>query len=153
MLDYGTEKNLFIVHGIDKMKEIKICRICRQRLNIENFYKSKMNKWWYKTICKKCDLIKIKQWQWNLKISEKRKKENKETWWEKELFRKFLENIDFKCKLCNTLIKNPQARNIDHIKPKWKYPELRLDINNLQLLCFKCHYEKTHWWKYKWIFY
>tara|TARA_R110000868_G_scaffold411642_1_gene706639 strand:- start:1958 stop:2218 length:261 start_codon:yes stop_codon:yes gene_type:complete len=27
-----------------------------------------------------------------------------------------------------------------HIKPKGKYPELRLEKNNIQLLCYDCHY-------------
>lgn len=31
---------------------------------------------------------------------------------------------------------------IDHIKPKSQYPELALDINNLQVLCWGCNKEK-----------
>lgn len=32
--------------------------------------------------------------------------------------------------------------NVDHIKPKSKYPELQFDLNNLQILCWPCNKEK-----------
>jgi len=32
---------------------------------------------------------------------------------------------------------------VDHIKPKSKYPELALDINNLQILCWPCNKHKS----------
>ncbi|WP_445505809.1 HNH endonuclease [Niallia sp. 03091] len=32
---------------------------------------------------------------------------------------------------------------VDHIKRVDDYPELKLDLNNLQCLCFKCHNIKT----------
>ncbi len=31
---------------------------------------------------------------------------------------------------------------VDHVKPRCKYPELELDINNLQILCRDCNYRK-----------
>ena len=34
--------------------------------------------------------------------------------------------------------------NVDHVKPKSKYPELALDIDNLQILCWLCNREKNH---------
>lgn len=32
---------------------------------------------------------------------------------------------------------------VDHVKPKYKFPELALDINNLQILCWGCNKEKS----------
>jgi len=34
------------------------------------------------------------------------------------------------------------ALHVDHIKPRSKYPELELDINNLQVLCEPCNIGK-----------
>jgi 5-methylcytosine-specific restriction endonuclease McrA len=31
---------------------------------------------------------------------------------------------------------------VDHVKPRIKYPELSLDINNMQILCRKCNFKK-----------
>lgn len=33
--------------------------------------------------------------------------------------------------------------NVDHIRPKSKYPELALDFDNLQVLCWSCNKEKN----------
>jgi 5-methylcytosine-specific restriction endonuclease McrA len=33
---------------------------------------------------------------------------------------------------------------IDHIKPRWKYPHLALEKDNLQVLCEPCNMEKGH---------
>ena len=43
-----------------------------------------------------------------------------------------------KCLCCGS-IKNI---NIDHVKPRKFYPELSLDINNLQPLCSRCNKNK-----------
>lgn len=40
--------------------------------------------------------------------------------------------------------------NIDHIKPRKKYPELALDINNLQPLCDACNHGKGNWDETNW---
>lgn len=32
---------------------------------------------------------------------------------------------------------------VDHIKPKYKYPHLSLDVNNLQVLCWPCNKSKS----------
>lgn len=43
------------------------------------------------------------------------------------------------CMLCGILARPP---HIDHIKPRSKFPELALDINNLQVLCHDCNMGK-----------
>ncbi len=35
--------------------------------------------------------------------------------------------------------------HVDHIKPRSKYPDLALDINNLQILCESCNLGKGAW--------
>lgn len=35
--------------------------------------------------------------------------------------------------------------NVDHIKPRKKYPELALDPDNLQVLCEPCNHGKGNW--------
>ena len=32
--------------------------------------------------------------------------------------------------------------NVDHIKPRKKYPKLALDVDNLQVLCNECNHGK-----------
>ena len=44
-----------------------------------------------------------------------------------------------KCK--KPLDENPKVHYFAHIKPKGKYPELRLVKSNVRLLCMECHHE------------
>lgn len=45
------------------------------------------------------------------------------------------------CLLCKT---TKGEMHVDHIKPRSKYPELELDINNLQVLCRSCNLGKSN---------
>ncbi len=45
-----------------------------------------------------------------------------------------------KCCLCG----NADKLNVDHIKPRSKYPELALDPKNLQTLCQRCNLAKSN---------
>lgn len=40
--------------------------------------------------------------------------------------------------------------NVDHIKPRKKYPELAMNINNLQVLCSPCNHGKGNWDETDW---
>jgi len=40
--------------------------------------------------------------------------------------------------------------HVDHIKPRSKYPELALDINNLQILCAACNLGKSNLSQRQW---
>lgn len=53
---------------------------------------------------------------------------------------KVFEKYGYKCLKCNS----EDFIHIDHIKPRSLYPELELDINNLQPLCKKCNLEKSN---------
>ena len=46
--------------------------------------------------------------------------------------------------------KNGIVLNVDHIKPRRKYPELALNINNLQILCNTCNHGKGNWDETDW---
>lgn len=54
------------------------------------------------------------------------------------------------CENCKIHLGNDaRTWNFSHTKPKSIYPELRLDKNNIQLLCYECHYAKDHQTKEK----
>lgn len=40
--------------------------------------------------------------------------------------------------------------NVDHIKPRRRFPELALDENNLQVLCEPCNHGKGNWDQTDW---
>lgn len=48
---------------------------------------------------------------------------------------------DYTCQKCG--LRDVEIVEVDHILPKSIYPELKLDINNLQVLCPNCHRRKT----------
>jgi 5-methylcytosine-specific restriction endonuclease McrA len=49
-----------------------------------------------------------------------------------------------KCQCCGASRKDGKQMHVDHIKPRSKYPELALDINNLQVLCEDCNLGKSN---------
>ena len=48
-----------------------------------------------------------------------------------------------RCHCCGATKRDTRI-DVDHIKPKGRYPLLALDINNLQILCYTCHLAKGH---------
>ena len=48
----------------------------------------------------------------------------------------------YTCQNCN--FSEPEIMEVDHIKPKSEYPELKKDMNNLITLCPNCHRRKTN---------
>ena len=55
-----------------------------------------------------------------------------------------LKRNDGRCECCG---RRPSAENplhVDHIKPRSKFPELALQISNLQVLCADCNYGKSN---------
>lgn len=61
---------------------------------------------------------------------------------EKEVFAEIWSERPHVCVNCKEHLGNEaKAWFFAHIKSKKKFPELRLDKNNIQLLCLKCHHE------------
>lgn len=62
---------------------------------------------------------------------------------EKKLFEEIWQERDPWCEWCGTPIIEFSVANYHHVKPKSKYPELRLVKSNIVKICFQCHF-KTH---------
>ena len=60
----------------------------------------------------------------------------------KEWVKSIKERNDYICQKCEVNGSNVQI-HADHIKPITIFPELKLDLNNGQALCRRCHNEKT----------
>lgn len=54
-----------------------------------------------------------------------------------QVFKKY----GYKCMKCGY---EDKSNHIDHIKPKSKFPELKFDFDNLQVLCKLCNFEKSN---------
>jgi 5-methylcytosine-specific restriction endonuclease McrA len=50
-----------------------------------------------------------------------------------------------KCMCCGATPESGAIMNVDHIKPRKIFPELALDIDNLQILCGECNHGKGNW--------
>ena len=60
---------------------------------------------------------------------------------EKKLFLEIWEESEHICTNCKIeLGYEPRVHYFSHIKSKGAHPELRLDKDNIQLLCMDCHY-------------
>jgi 5-methylcytosine-specific restriction endonuclease McrA len=55
-----------------------------------------------------------------------------------------------RCQCCGATIDDGITLHVDHIKPRSKYPELALDLNNLQILCKDCNIGKINQWDTDW---
>jgi 5-methylcytosine-specific restriction endonuclease McrA len=65
-----------------------------------------------------------------------------------------LKKYGAKCMCCGATPQIGAVMNVDHIKPRKLFPELALDITNLQILCNECNHGKGNWdltdWREKW---
>jgi hypothetical protein len=61
-----------------------------------------------------------------------------------ELRYEVLKESDGKCSLCGVSAKDGAKLQVDHIKPKSKYPELQYEKSNLQVLCGACNAGKSN---------
>lgn len=122
----------------------RLCKVCKKPIDHNNPLISKCKECTYKKSLSNKKQTRIKP------ISDKRKKRLKNWWSEKELFKEIWEERPHICVDCWKVLKEAKAHNFAHIKSKWKYPELRLDKNNIQIKCFRCHFKQDHWMDYKW---
>lgn len=58
---------------------------------------------------------------------------------------KVLTKYGSRCMCCGLTPDDGVKIHVDHIKPRSKFPELSLDINNLQILCEQCNHGKSNW--------
>lgn len=49
------------------------------------------------------------------------------------------------CQCCGASPASGAVINVDHIKPRLRFPHLALDVNNLQVLCHECNHGKGNW--------
>lgn len=49
------------------------------------------------------------------------------------------------CQCCGATPKTGAVMNVDHIKPRKLFPQLALDVDNLQILCGDCNHGKGNW--------
>lgn len=55
-----------------------------------------------------------------------------------------------RCQACGATPSDGVRLNVDHVKPRLHYPELALDVNNLQVLCEECNHGKGNWNEKDW---
>ena len=56
-----------------------------------------------------------------------------------------LKKYGARCQCCGATAKDGVVIHVDHIKPRRLFPQLALDINNLQVLCEVCNHGKGNW--------
>ena len=49
------------------------------------------------------------------------------------------------CQCCGATPATGAVMNVDHIKPRKLFPQLALDVDNLQVLCHECNHGKGNW--------
>lgn len=56
-----------------------------------------------------------------------------------------IEKYGNKCMCCGAIPANGTYLCVDHVLPRKKYPELALNLSNLQILCNVCNHGKGNW--------
>lgn len=67
---------------------------------------------------------------------------NSQPW--RELRYQVLSHYDNRCQKCGATKTDGAVIQVDHIKPRSKYPELELEFDNLQVLCRDCNMGKSN---------
>lgn len=63
----------------------------------------------------------------------------------KELRYMALKNNGARCQCCGASAADGEVMHVDHIEPIYKRPDLKLDLDNLQILCSSCNLGKGAW--------
>lgn len=127
-------------------KIMKTCKQCKWPRNHNNPLISLCRECTYKKSEANPKQTRIKQ------VSDK-KKERLSKYSEKDLFKEIWNEREHICEECWKFLKEAKAHNFDHIIPKSKWEEYRLDKSNIKLICFACHFTKTNGLVYKWVDY
>lgn len=91
-----------------------------------------------KGLCSSC----MKKRSFNLPKKTHVKSKARKATGERELFLKIWEERSHYCQHCGMYLgEEPKSFYFSHIKGKGAYPELRLDPNNIELLCYECHHK------------
>lgn len=61
-----------------------------------------------------------------------------------------LKQCGARCQCCGASAADGARLNVDHIKPRGRYPELALHLSNLQVLCGACNAGKGGWDETDW---
>lgn len=56
-----------------------------------------------------------------------------------------LKKYGSRCQCCGATPADGLRMNVDHIKPRKLFPQLALDVTNLQVLCEVCNHGKGNW--------
>lgn len=109
-----------------------ICKGCEKETYIANKFYS---------LCKFCNSKRLNEGR--VSKTNKVKSVKKKASGEKGLFIEIWGERPHYCTACGKWLGyEPKTHYFSHIKAKSVHPELRLDKNNIQLLCFECHYKE-----------
>ena len=56
-----------------------------------------------------------------------------------------LKKYGARCMCCGASPAEGAVMNVDHVKPRRLFPQLALDVDNLQILCSPCNHGKGNW--------
>lgn len=126
---------------VDFKSNMKKCKDCWKKRDHDNALISRCMDCQYKKQNIKRKAVK--------KISDKRKKRLSE-YSEKDMFKEIWQERNHNCEECWKYLREAKAHNFSHIKSKWSRPDLRMDKDNIKILCFRCHFKNDMWLDYKW---
>lgn len=118
------------------IKRIDKCKVCNKEALI-------VNRTHY--LCKDCNSIRLHGktiFERKVEQSSKRVKKRRKPTGEKELFLEIWGERPHVCTKCDRYLSGqPLAGYFSHIKSKGAHPELRLDKDNIEIVCLNCHQE------------
>jgi 5-methylcytosine-specific restriction endonuclease McrA len=90
-------------------------------------------------LCLKCNQSRLIH-KAKSRVKKKPKVYRKKPTGERDMFIEIWDSRPHICTNCGDPLGNePKVHFFSHIKPKGKYPELRLKKSNIKILCIECH--------------
>lgn len=116
-----------------------ICKNCAKQYVI-------VNKKYY--LCQNCNYKRLHKGKTEYEVSIEKKKLNPiikvQATGESELFKEIWKERPNICVHCKRVLHKFNIWYFAHIKPKSTHPKLRLDKNNIRILCVDCHFSETN---------